>query len=542
MPNAPGTRYVVDVNDRSDQHGQVDQAWVSLVAHDHDLLPDPPLYLHGTVLSRIAHDEERAILQSYREPSLLELLSRTLACWKWKSGGQVREDVPVPTFIAKWLLAREPGDLPGALRINRITDVPIFDAEEQLHLEAGYSEEARTYYAPAEGLADMPRPGEGWHAESETAELATRAPDVEWARETLLDLIADFPFEDEADRAHAICMMIEPFVRELVGEEGTPLYAVRGTQPGTGKSKLARICLGIGCGPLGGSTQAWTTDGEELRKRITAILLQGQPAVFFDNVPVGTKLDSGSLAAALTSPRWRDRELGASRMIDVPIRNVWVVTGNNLQATDEIQRRIIPIRLAYEGGGNPRDRTGWRHEAIEDYAREHRRDLVIAATTLVQHWLAGHDEMRIGEPYRLRADTFLAGYARWGQVMGGILTAAGIPGFLGNLQTAEEEMAMGVAESHGFIADLYDRWPEEWAPAQEWSDRISRAAHPVSTDGEPVEALVLPSELLGKEVDAQRVGVFFRSHRNATLRGGYRVEAETKRHTKWRITKAGTSS
>jgi hypothetical protein len=48
---------------------------------------------------------------------------------------------------------------------------------------------------------------------------------------------------------------------------------------------------------------------EEWRKRITSILMEGQPLVIIDNFPTERVFDSVSLAAAVTSPEWTDRRL-----------------------------------------------------------------------------------------------------------------------------------------------------------------------------------------------------------------------------------------
>jgi len=88
-------------------------------------------------------------------------------------------------------------------------------------------------------------------------------------------------------------------------------------------------------------------DNEELRKRITAVLLSGTPFALFDNIT--RRLDSGVLSAALTAERWSDRVLGLSKMVRLPIRIAWVLTGNNLNFSRELTRR----KSALEGSSLP---------------------------------------------------------------------------------------------------------------------------------------------------------------------------------------------
>ena len=56
-------------------------------------------------------------------------------------------------------------------------------------------------------------------------------------------------------------------------------------------------------------------------------------------------LGGASLDALLTGDRWKDRELGGSRTVDLPARVVWAATGNNLRYRSDIARRVLLVRL-----------------------------------------------------------------------------------------------------------------------------------------------------------------------------------------------------
>jgi hypothetical protein len=175
---------------------------------------------------------------------------------------------------------------------------------------------------------------------------------------------------------------------------------------------------------LGRSLPAMTltnVDTEETRKRITAALSESPTAVVFDNV---TGLSSPDLAAALTANIWRDRPLGASRLVEFPVRCVWLATANNPALTLEVIRRTVRIRLD-AGVSRPWLRDGFRHADLVGWTMAHRGDLITAALTMAQAWIAR------GRP--LGQHPRLGTYEAWSDVMGGILHTAGIPGFLGNL-------------------------------------------------------------------------------------------------------------
>ncbi len=73
---------------------------------------------------------------------------------------------------------------------------------------------------------------------------------------------------------------------------------------------------------------------DEWRKRVTSVLREAPAIVVLDNVT--TTLDSGALAALLTSEFWSDRILGSSRLVTFPNRTLWIVTGNNISMSGEL--------------------------------------------------------------------------------------------------------------------------------------------------------------------------------------------------------------
>jgi hypothetical protein len=82
---------------------------------------------------------------------------------------------------------------------------------------------------------------------------------------------------------------------------------------------------------------------DELEKRMLGFLVEGVPAVLIDNctVPIG----GAALCAALTGEAYEGRRLGETQMVDRAIRFVEFWTGNNLQVSDDMERRVIPCAL-----------------------------------------------------------------------------------------------------------------------------------------------------------------------------------------------------
>ena len=88
----------------------------------------------------------------------------------------------------------------------------------------------------------------------------------------------------------------------------TPLFYIGAPTAGTGKSLLAECCTIIATGGRVAPC-AFGNDDEELRKHLTARLLEGPQVVVFDNLPTKKVVDRPSLAAVLTTTIWSDRVL-----------------------------------------------------------------------------------------------------------------------------------------------------------------------------------------------------------------------------------------
>jgi putative DNA primase/helicase len=243
--------------------------------------------------------------------------------------------------------------------------------------------------------------------------------DMARAKRLLLEeLLGDFPFATAADQAHALSEIITPVVRSLITGP-TPLHVNEAPSPGSGKDLLADCASLIATGGLP-AAMTEGRDDDEWRKRITAKLITAPTMVLIDNVK--RRLDSGALSAALERPLWEDRHLGLSRMVTVPIRCIWVCTANNPSLSDEIARRTARVRIDTQTE-TPWERSGFRHPDLRAWVRDHRGELLWAVLTLVRHWAA------CGRP---RGDQSIGSYESWSDVVGGILKAAGIEGFLGN--------------------------------------------------------------------------------------------------------------
>ena len=248
---------------------------------------------------------------------LRHVLAR-LANWRRMSSKGDMVPAHPPTSQIRSLLATPDPALPV---LAGIVTTPVFGRAGVLLTEPGYHADARLLYQPVPGFQLPAIP------EQPTSE------DIAAARQLILDdLLGEFPFTSLAERAHAVSLLLLGFLRAMV-DGPTPLHLIEKPTAGTGATlmvdAMATILTGSGAGVM---TEG--TDEEEWRKRITAKLRQIPTLVLIDNLK--RQLEASALAAALTAPFWEDRILGVSEITRLPIRCLWIATGNNPTFSNEL--------------------------------------------------------------------------------------------------------------------------------------------------------------------------------------------------------------
>ena len=363
-------------------------------------------FMRGSILARVNGEKIEPLTNTTLKSDLDRIADFVKETWKeGEDGKPARVTTPArpPADLAPDLLGRLDLDLP---ELDEIVNAPVFLPDGSLLAQDGYDHDHKILLK-LRGLS-------GVRADLPMAEALA-----------LLDTVyADFPFTETAGRAHTLALTLERFVRPLI-QGATPMYLIDAPARGTGKGLLAEVSNLI---PLGyfTPTMSQPRDSDEAEKRITSVLLEARPVVFWDNV---TRLGSDPLHIVLTSQVWQGRILGKSETVTLPNRAVWLASGNNVELSDEMTRRVIPIRLD-SGEERPEERTGFTIPDLPGYVREHRSELVSACLSLVKAWVDA------GMP---QGQASLGRYESWAGVLGGILEVAGVPGFLSGRERLHSE-------------------------------------------------------------------------------------------------------
>jgi hypothetical protein len=207
-------------------------------------------------------------------------------------------------------------------------------------------------------------------------------PTIDNARqsiESIKDFFQDFRF---AQTFHgtaalaAICSIVCRF--GIVG--CIPLFGVSATAAGSGKGLLVDA---ITMSATGRTAPRWaqTADGEEERKRLFAIAVEGDPVVHIDNVvqPLG----SPALDMAITAGTVKERIMKTLTNDQARIYAVFFASGNNLSYKGDLSRRVVPIDLDPQME-RPEERTGFTYDPLLDEIRKRWPRLAVHALTIIR--------------------------------------------------------------------------------------------------------------------------------------------------------------
>jgi hypothetical protein len=283
-----------------------------------------------------------------------------------------------------------------------VTHTPTFRPDGSLINTPGYDNATRLLYLPEPGL-DIPDVPD-----------APDADDLAAAVKLIEQMIGDFPFDTPHDRANYIAALITPLLR-TIAPPPYKLTAIEARQPGSGKTLLANILRYIHGGVFRSEVPE---DDAELRKQVTSILLVTTgPIIVLDNV--SGVLRSSTFAGLLTSSVWDDRPLGSTQMVNCINDRMWVITGNNLFVGGDLPRRTLRVAIDPKMP-HPETRTNFEIADLETWVKQHRGDVLGALLTIVRSWVVA------GMPLATMRTS--DSYARWTQVIGGILGHADIDG------------------------------------------------------------------------------------------------------------------
>jgi len=480
---------------------------------------DPQLFVRGGQLARVLHDEDgRPLIQALTKDGLLHELTDA-AIWArydarskgWKIGGP-------PDEVIRYVGAHGSWPLPPLVGI---TGAPVIRPDGTIVTTPGYDSFTRLVYTPPSDL--------------HVPEIPTTPTEdhVRAAVRMIDELLGEFAFDGPQSEANAYGLLVTLITRPAINGQ-TPLAVVNKNTPGAGATLLTEV-LGIVANGRAPGLTAVPTEDAELEKRITTLLRDGEPFNVFDNID--HPLEHGSLALVLTATEWAGRILGRSETARYPNRAVWSANGNNVTLRGDIARRSYPIRMVAEDAQpwrlDAENATRYRHPQLAEWAAEHRGNLLAAVLTLARNWYA----KGCPKPSTPR----LGKFEDWCRVVGGILEAAGITGFLGNLDELYSNVDAEAGEWEAFLTAWFDVYGMTERTPSEIKVDLQAGTYSAMREALPGD---LTATLTDPRASFERKlgrALAKRADRRYASRGLHLVRGGSSGRPKWRVEERGTN-
>ena len=435
-----------------------------------------------TVISDPGTRETR--LQQVPQPALVCALAGAAIWEKFDSRKKAWIRVDPPARYAAAL--HDAAAYPHLPVLRGLARQPYLRPDGSLMTEAGYDAGTGMY-----GVFDTRQfnvPDCPTHAEAEAA------------LEELRDLLSEFSFATEHDRAAAIAAILTATVRPSLAL--SPLFHARAHVVGSGKSYLCELITAFATAQRGMPT-TFPGDDEECRKLLLAELLRGPAVIEFDNL-TSDLVPHKSLCTALTSEFLTGRILGASKTASVSTRTLFLSSGNNVGPVKDMTRRCITIHLdpAMEV---PAARSFSQPHLVRDVLRQRGR-YVSAVLTIVRAWIVAGRPKTECKP--------LASYEEWSEVCRQPLLWLGCPDPAGSVFEAIDE-----DPDRETLARLLLAWRSAFgSTATRVRDAVKLVEHPNGTRGDLCDIL---EEIAGErgDINRRKLGWWIKRHNGRIVSG-----------------------
>ena len=283
-------------------------------------------------------------------------------------------------------------------RIRVVTDIPLLDADFK-PLQQGYNRAEQVYVI---GASIAP---------------ATSISIID-------ELLQDFCFKAESDRTTYVGFLLTILIHHHEKLRArVPILNGVGNKSQVGKGELAQV-LALTAEGFYPRTITIIPDDVELEKRMCSVLRGGGRTLVFDNAKPSKQMQiisSAVMERTVTDPVVSFRILGTSTDLHLDNTLQIIITHNGGSFSNDLLTRMASVRLHYDG--NPTERT-FKSADIRQFALKHRREIVGELLGMFKRW----DEL--GRPvwtgkHRMQS---------WAEIIGGVLQANGLNGFLENTE------------------------------------------------------------------------------------------------------------
>lgn len=277
----------------------------------------------------------------------------------------VKKPIDPSTGLVKAVLSV--GGSRGINPIKGLIDHPMIDSNLRLIGKTGYDK-------PTQLLTEFDA------NDFTVLDKALSEDEVKQHLEWIYAPFVGFELAGNEDKSILYAAIFSAVIRQILPV--CPAFAADAPMQGSGKTLLAQTIAIIASGKLPTAIPAHgQQNDDEFRKRLFALLLEGEKACLFDNL-VGV-FDSAAFAAALTSETFSDRVLGESKTKTVMVRTLFLLTGNNLNIQGDMSRRVLRMRLRPKNDKLTQRKYDFNPIKM---ASTMRNQIISSVLSLINHW------------------------------------------------------------------------------------------------------------------------------------------------------------
>jgi hypothetical protein len=252
------------------------------------------------------------------------------------------------------------------------------------------------------------------------------------------ELIIEFPFEEDLDRAVALAGLLTPLLRGAF--DVGPMFLMLAHQVSNGKSYLVNLAAALATGHNCPVITNCASD-EEMEKRLGALVLEGAPIISLDNCSFDI---NGDLLCQITEQRLvRVRILGKSETPRCEWRGTMFATGNNIRLVGDMTRRGLLCNLDAK-----LERPELRKFKANPMASilQNRGKYIAAAITIARAYRVAGEDAECGP---------IASYGQWSKAVREPLVWLGEKDPVASMDTAQQTDPLRVA-----ALELVEHWRE----------------------------------------------------------------------------------
>lgn len=321
------------------------------------------------------------------------------------------------------------------------------------------------------------------------------------ARDDLLDVIVDFPWVSDVDRATWLAGVLTMLARQAI-DGPTPVFVVTGNGPGAGKSLACKAAVMIATG-RSPAMCAYQRREDEQMKTIASQLLASRQAVILDNVDCA--LGSPTLNLLWTSTSFEARLLSTNEAPSMPARIVWWASGNNITYYRDTPRRVAQMRM--QADESPETREGFKHDDLLAFVKSRHKRLVQSALIMLRGaFVAGK--------WNTKGLKSWGSYESWSRVVRGSVVYAGLPDPIDGRVDVDDPDLDGIRALHEAWVDMPGGNSDDGVTAEE----VLRVLKERPALFDPMRTL-LADEFDGKPATARQLGALLKRRKDRVFRG-----------------------